>query len=1035
MSKPTRHKAVNARPRRKKVWRIALWIVFILLLSLAFLVYWIWSNRLALVQEQIILELEERGFEAELTLSDLQEKRAKIDNIRISNDGNLLLKAQTLELEYVWREAMEGRFEYVKIIGPEISVQIDEDGQFKNPFESAGSGGDNVSEFPLRGVEVVDGRLSLESPVGNIETIVNGRADSSEDISVRLRLRPADLTSKDMGGTVSGKIDLEIKNAIPTTNFQVLIEPWRYKNMSGKGLRIQGQTTFKLEDDQVTILGPLSASMNEFLGKAVFGQNINLDWSGELGLTRGQETIILGDGEWAASVENFSVTRDDVRRQLANSISLNDSLSKTPITADFANPLRDTLEELLETGGVEGRGGISKTRETTEIDIKGPMIWAGRHHNVEIYPNSEQPEYEFDRSTEKLVVRLNAETGGLFPMKVDKGELVFRSTNGRNIKATESFKGEVSLQKSWRTQTQSGRPVEIRPLKADILYQGGDAPRELSLSGSLDYDGDIPGGYAQGLKAKGQLNVKLGRRTDIYFQPRKATKISMDVFENPTDWTASNIAFNLEPELNHPLFSIENQRGNLRSGVSSLSADLANVDGSRTLAFMFEGAEISAEISETQRWKILGRNIEMTSDNTPSAGTVMTAQEATITALVQEGIAPEFTIETPGADVRTNAVDATGLAVQVKGTPETFRVNYQNGKVEFLATEFPQFDMEGYVDFADNQWKGKADTVLPYDGKTPAMVDYQFVDSKGFAEVDIPELSFSPNGLQPQSFIPALQGKIADVSGLASARINLEFSEQDGVKSSGTATLINMDMGTAPGPLQGLNSELNFSSFFPLVTDGIQTVTIREWDVGFPLPEGIIEFKAIPDGVQIESARWPIGSGQISLDPTIWLYSAIENRMRLRVEDVSIGEFIGDLGGKNFEATGQVSGELPIVISGVDVQVEKGRLAVEKGGVVRFSTPFTDKAGEVNGYAQLAFNALKEFYYEELEVLLDGPLDGLINVRIVFEGFNPNVMNGAYIRYNINIEGELLNIVRNFQNLGANITEEVKNAVLGKDDE
>lgn len=1035
MSKPHGHKAVKARPKRKKLWRIAFWFILTLMLILGLLVYWIWVNRLSLVEEQIILELEERGFQAELSLSDLQENSAEINEIRISKDGNLLLQAQTLELEYVWREAMEGRFEKITIIHPEISVQVDQDGQFLNPLGDESRDNASASAFPVRGVNIINGDVTLESPAGKIRTIVNGRVESLDQFSLQLQLKPADLTIGDVTGTAAGTLALEYQNGVPKTEYQLRIEPWRYKNMSGSGLDVQGKSVFELEDDRVIIRGPLKATMKEFSGKAVKGRNIELDWTGELGLIRGDNSIIIGNGDWAASVEAFSVTREDIKRQLANTISLNDSLSLTPIIGDFADPLRGTLEELLSLGQIEGQGRILKTKERTAIDIDGPLVWKGTHQSVKIVPNKDLPEYEFERSAQNLKIRINAVTDGKYPMQFANGELSFRSTNGRNIKTTESFKGQISLQKPWRSKTKEGRPAEIRPLLADIHYRGGQAARDLILSGDLDYDGAIPGGYAQGLKANGRLNVRLGNRTDIYFQPKEASKISIDVFETPTEWTASNVAFHLAPSAEAPLFSVKNQRGVLLSRVSQLRTDLANADQSRTFSLFFDDADISADISQTQMWTIRGQDVEMTSDNTPSAGTVMATREAVITALVKDDGAPEFTIETPGADVKTNAVNAKGLAIQVAGTPETFRVNYQNGKVDFLATDFPEFDMTGFVDFSNNEFVGEAETVLPYDGKTPAVVDYRFIDSKGYAEVDIPELNFSPNGLQPQSFIPALQGKVADVSGLAAARISLEFSEETGVKSWGMAKLIDMEMGTAPGPLRGLNSELNFSSFFPLVTDGVQTARIGAWDVGFPLPEGVVKFEAVPDGVKIESARWPIGAGQISLDPTTWLYSAPENRMRLRVDNVSMGELLGDLGGEKFEVTGSVSGELPVIISGVDVQVENGRLAVEDGGIVRFSTPFTDKAGEVNGYAQLAFNALKEFYYEELEVLFDGPLDGLISVKIVFEGFNPNVMDGAYIRYNVNIEGELLNIVRNFQNLGANITEEVKNAVIGNNDD
>lgn len=1030
MSKPTGHKAVNNRPKRRKLWRIALWTLLVLLLLLALFVYWVWINRLTLMQEQIILELENRGFDAELVLTDLQESRAEIEDIHISKDGQTLLEANALELSYVWRDAVEGRFEKVRVVNPELSIEIDQDGKIYNPIGGTGGGAETDSLFPAQGVEIVNGRVTINSPVGVIETLVDGQVDSMETLSLTLQVQPANLTMGEVKGTVSGTLDLDYKDMIPTTSFELLIEPWQYKNMSGQGLRLQGETTYQLEDDRITITGPLKASLNEFLGKAVKGRHITLDWNGELGLTRGEDTVFLGNGEWIISADEFAVTRSDIRRQLANMMTLHDSLVRTPVTRDFAGPLRRSVEELLKTGLVQGRGQIVKTQDKTVIDMSGPMVWEGSRHSVELYPEPDKPEYEFMRSEQKLTIRLNAKSGGQFPMKIDQGELLFRSTNGRNIKSADGFKGQVSLLSNWTSQTPEGQPAEIRPLSAAIRYRGGDGPRTLSLSGKLDYDGDIPGGYAKGLKTEGKLDVLLGDRTDVYFKARNGSKVSMDLFNNPTEWTATNIEFSLEPASERPLFSTQNQQGQLQSRLSNLKADLANGDRSRTLAFTFGSADIAAEISNQQSWDIRGQDIRMTSDNTPSAGTLMTTDQAHIIASVSPDRPSEFTIETPRADVRTNAVNAKGLAVQVAGIPEAFRVDYQNGKIKFLATDFPSFDMTGYVNYQDENWVGAADTVLPYDKKTPAIVEYRFIDSKGYAKVDIPELNFSPGRLQPQSFIPALRGKIADVEGLAVARVDLEFSEADGVKSSGTARLIDMDMATAPGPLSGLNSELTFSSFFPLVTDGVQTATIKAWDVGVPLPDGIIKFKAIPDGIDIQSATWPLGTGEVSLEPTRWSYTADANRMTLRMQDVSIGKLLGDFGSKNFEMTGNISGVLPIVISGINMEVENGKLAVTDGGVVRFSTPFTDKAGESSGYAQLAFDTLKEFYYEALEFTINGPLDGLVSVRMVFNGFNPNVMEGAYIRYNINIEGELFNIINNFQKLGARVTEEVKRVVL-----
>jgi len=987
---------------------------------------------MSLIENEIIKELERSGIQAELSLTDLSETGAAAENLQLSKDGEVLLRAHRAEVDYVWREAIEGRFQSLKIVRPEISLKIDADGKIINPFGSGSGGGGAGEQIPPGGVTVTDGKVEIESPIGSLSVKIDAEFKSESDIRLNADINPSTLKYGDLSGAVSGRVDVKISQGTRLADIDLRASDWRYKNMSGQDLKLKGQSRLEVGDAQVFLRGPLQAELEDFKGKAVEASDIKLDWTGEIGLTRGDKNTVLADGSWNADIGHFSVTKANIRSDLAETLSLYSSLSRTPVTRDFAAPLKDSVAALMVKASARGSGRVSKNADSIRLNLDEPLVWKTANNTAELLPDETKDEFVFSRESRQIKLGLNADMGGPYPLKFRDGTLVLKSTNGRNIKGTESVAGNITLPRSWSSETPEGRAVKIRPLTSRVRYKGGEGARRLALSGRLSYDGDIPGGYAQALEAEGDLDVRLGAATEIFFVPKPDTAITMTRFENPTEWTASNVRFELAEMTDRPLFKLRNQQGKLSAKVVNLESDLANLDSSRTLSFRFGGADITADMAETQSWKIVGTDVQMTSDNTPTVGTVMSAPSTTITALLNPEGPPEFTIDAPLADVRTLSVDADGLAVQVAGTPDRFRVNYQDGQVEFNATDFPRFGMTGYVDFENDQWIGRADSNLPFDENTPINIDYRFIDGRGYADVDVPQMEFSPSGLQPQSFIPALQGKIADVRGLASAKINLEFSETDGVVSSGTAKLIEMEMGTAPGPLTGLNSELKFSSFFPLVTEGPQTVAIKSWDVGMPLPDGVIEFEAIPDGIRVLSARWPMGTGEVSLDPATWNYTAASNRMQLRVKNVSLGEMMGDFGGESFEVTGSVSGVLPVIISGVEVEVENGTLAVTDGGVVRFSTPFTDKAGESSGYAQLAFDALKEFYYEELELSLNGPLDGLVNIRAVFDGFNPNLMEGAYIRYNVNIEGELFNIVRNFQRLGANITDEVKNAVLDK---
>ena len=45
---------------------------------------------------------------------------------------------------------------------------------------------------------------------------------------------------------------------------------------------------------------------------------------------------------------------------------------------------------------------------------------------------------------------------------------------------------------------------------------------------------------------------------------------------------------------------------------------------------------------------------------------------------------------------------------------------------------------------------------------------------------------------------------------------------------------------------------------------------------------------------------------------------------------------------------------------------------------------------------------------------MDGPLDGAIQLGMEFDGSNQAVLNNQPFRFAINIEGELLNILRSF---------------------
>jgi len=211
---------------------------------------------------------------------------------------------------------------------------------------------------------------------------------------------------------------------------------------------------------------------------------------------------------------------------------------------------------------------------------------------------------------------------------------------------------------------------------------------------------------------------------------------------------------------------------------------------------------------------------------------------------------------------------------------------------------------------------------------------------------------------------------------------------------------------------------------------------MKTFNPGMALNNGVVIFHLVPDGVKVDSADWPIGNGSFSMDPFVWNYSAPENRVIMRVKDVSLGDFLNDIGNKKIQATGNVVGVFPIVVRGIEVLIEGGEISVPDGGIIKYDPgPNIPQYSQeeaiavlrerrVSEYAFLAQDALREFRYRSLSASIDGPLEGDVEIGLIFDGSNEKVLNKQPFRFDISVKGELFNIARSF-NSNAQVKSEI----------
>src|SRR6185295_15845527 len=142
--------------------------------------------------------------------------------------------------------------------------------------------------------------------------------------------------------------------------------------------------------------------------------------------------------------------------------------------------------------------------------------------------------------------------------------------------------------------------------------------------------------------------------------------------------------------------------------------------------------------------------------------------------------------------------------------------------------------------------------------------------------------------------------------------------------------------------------------------------------------------------VAIESARWPLAGGVLTLEPTILDFSRESTKSLIfRVEGLDAARFIQQLEFSNIAATGTYDGVIPMQFSQAGGRIAGGRLVARAdGGTLSYVGELSDR--DLGAYGVLAFDALKSLRYSRLVLTLDGALDGEFLTRINMDGLARN---------------------------------------------
>ncbi len=1050
--KTTPNTQQKPRPKtRKSIWRrLLIWGVILVLICAACLAI-VWAQRYAILEAQGTKKLAALGFEGQFEIKQIGRSGAVIENIQITpltdpkagtgtgetGTGDRL-EARRLELSYQWQQALKGHFEKITIIKPKLSVQFDAAGHLTGGGPFAAFGTSNARPqggfaLPEDGVFVKDALLTLKSPAGGGQVNFDLDVHTAQDWALLAQSDEFRLV------TAAGRVPVSFQTSLKTENNDrfsatgtITLPYWRTDKLTAKNPRVDFSLDFQQTEKKKTVsmtgwqkLQTEGFSLGGYAGQA---SNIFLEnFKGRLDL----ETRTLVDVKtgYRLQVDGVSLQAPQDRQRLAALLTAREALQNVPVAKEFIGGLAGKAEALLQDFDLDSQGVFDwdKTGYRIHLDkaltVLGHGRDQGRGQKAVLTPIAGHAALEYDNKRKILGVMTDVSWTGRQALEVKHLNFHALSENGIKLEGLEFLSAQLASRTSWQTHLPHHQ-AHLAPFVLDLGVRNKGAGRtEVQMSGGVVYDGPVPGGEVKALTAAGKIVLRKKRASfTLDYTPKG--QVFMSSFRNTSGWRAENIHFAMPAQ--DKLLTQGKGKLWLTTSLENVKANLVGPQNQRHLQTGFAHMDIKAVLTaEPQDWAITFRQAEIRSDDFPAPASLIKIPAGAMDVQIAKDGPLSFQADIPDADIDTENFKVRQVQMQISGTPDDVDIRYENGRIALAGGVLPVVTISGKARLRDGVITGRAATDLPKTKDTPLDISFRSENGVGTAIVNIDTIDFTPNGLQPQYLVPALRGRLADVSGTATARLEFGFGGGQALRSKGVAKLINMDIGTLVGPLSGVNAELKFKSIFPLETEGVQTASIASFDPGFPLKNAQMKYKILPDGIEIKQLFWPVkntdttkGEGRISIDPTLWKFGDVTNKVTVRVKNIGLERLLVGVNKDRFSATGQITGVLPVAVKGVNLVVENGYLEIKEGGVIKFKnagldTPIPSK-GKIGAIgSDYAFAALKNFKYNALIARLNGPLDGPMQLEVNFDGKNEEVLGGQVFRFNTTLNGELGNIMRN----------------------
>lgn len=297
------------------------------------------------------------------------------------------------------------------------------------------------------------------------------------------------------------------------------------------------------------------------------------------------------------------------------------------------------------------------------------------------------------------------------------------------------------------------------------------------------------------------------------------------------------------------------------------------------------------------------------------------------------------------------------------------------------AVRYRPISATGALVLAKSEWAGTLN-VAARDRKLAAVqVRYDMQKGAGSAAINAADIAFDPM-FQPTDISPLLAPVGTRVRGHASFA-GIAAWNADGIQSSGTAHVLDIDTQTQLGMARGVRGDVSLTSLVPIAFAPNQTINVRRIDWPVPVEQVSARYTLTPAGIQLEESSGNVAGGRASLDPLTYSFMpGATTRGTIRLEHIDMTPLVTAAGltGK-VAVTARVGGALPFTFGPEGLRFANGHIAAESDGRLAIQRSALTGGVETGAGGKAQPNAVQDFAYQALENLSFTELNGDVNSR------------------------------------------------------